>query len=113
MPAPLREDGVLIVGSGSFTHNLDAFFGGAPDASEPSWVTAFAGWMDQAILEGRRGELLGYRLRAPFARENHPTEEHLLPLFVALGAAGQASRAECLHRSADAGVLRMDAYAFS
>jgi 4,5-DOPA dioxygenase extradiol len=110
---PLRREGVLIIGSGSFTHNLEEFFGQAPDAPEPDWVAAFADWVDGALLEGRLRDLLGYRYQAPFAVQNHPTDEHLLPLYVALGAAGMAPRTERLHRSASYGVLRMDAYAFT
>ena len=60
----------------------------------------------------RMGDLLTYRARAPYAEENHPTEEHLLPLYVALGAAGPFAHARRLHTSATYGVLRMDAYAF-
>ena len=109
--APLRAEDVLIVGSGSFTHNLHEFFGAAADEPEPDWVTGFADWFDRALVEGRTQDLLDYRRRAPAAARNHPTEEHLLPLYVALGAApdGRASR---LHASADRGVLRLDAYAF-
>ena len=69
--------------------------------------------MDGALLEGRLCDLLGYRHRAPFAAENHPTDEHLLPLYIALGAAGETPHAERLHRSASYGVLRMDAYSFT
>ncbi|UPY38950.1 class III extradiol ring-cleavage dioxygenase [Sediminicoccus sp. KRV36] len=111
--APLRKEGVLIIGSGSFTHNLEEFFGQAADAPEPDWVAAFADWVDDALREGRLPDLLGYRYQAPFAVRNHPTDEHLLPLYVALGAAGMAPRTERLHRSASYGVLRMDAYAFT
>jgi 4,5-DOPA dioxygenase extradiol len=111
--APLRKEGVLIIGSGSFTHNLEEFFGQALDAPEPDWVADFADWVDDALLEGRLRDLLGYRHQDPFAIQNHPTDEHLLPLYVALGAAGSAPRAERLHRSASYGVLRMDAYAFT
>ena len=110
--APLRAEGVLVIGSGSFTHNLEEFFGQAPAAPEPDWVAAFADWTDAALLEDRRSDLLLYRHKAPFAVENHPTDEHLLPLYVALGAAGEDARAHRLHRSATYGVLRMDAYAF-
>jgi 4,5-DOPA dioxygenase extradiol len=107
---PLRED-VLIVGSGSFTHDLGRFRGQALDAPAPPDVTAFAQWADKALVEGRRDDLLAYRERAPFARENHPTEEHLLPLFVALGAGGE--RVEKLHQSTEFGILYMNAYAFT
>ena len=55
---------------------------------------------------------LDYRRKAPYAALQHPTEEHLLPLFVALGAAGDGARATRLHASATWGTLRMDAYSF-
>jgi 4,5-DOPA dioxygenase extradiol len=108
--APLTEEGVLIMGSGSFTHDLSSWRTAGPD--EPAWVRQFSEWMDTAILEGRTDELLRYRSLAPYAQRNHPTEEHLLPLFVAMGAAGEGSRAERLHSSLTHGVLRMDAYRF-
>jgi 4,5-DOPA dioxygenase extradiol len=110
--APLREDGVLIIGSGSFTHNLSEFFHGRLD-QEPQWVTAFADWFGQALLENRRDDLLRYRQVAPFAEKNHPAEEHLLPLYVAFGAAGENAHAQRLHHSTDRAVLRLDAYAFT
>lgn len=111
--APLREEGVLIVGSGSFTHDLASFrtSGGRIDAPEPYWVLAFAEWMAAALLERRLDDLLNYRVRAPEAAHNHPTEEHLLPLYVALGA-GQVG-VKHLHQSTTYGILRMDAFAFS
>jgi 4,5-DOPA dioxygenase extradiol len=112
--APLRDEGVLIMGSGSYTHDLSRFRGRALDGATPDDVAEFAGWFDRALMHGRIEDLLAYRLRAPHAEENHPTEEHLLPLFVALGAASGAGggAAEHLHESATYGVLRMDAYAF-
>ena len=109
---PLRDDGVLVLASGSFTHDLSRFRGRALEAASPADVDEFAGWFDRALLAGQVAELLEYRERAPHAAENHPTEEHLLPLFVALGAAGAGARAEHLHESSTHGVLRMDAYAF-
>lgn len=111
--APLRADGVLIVGSGSFTHDLSSFreYYHALNAPAPAWVDAFADWMIAAIAEDRIDDLLAYRTRAPQAVRNHPTEEHLLPLFVALGAGG-GGRSEHLHASTTHGVLRMDAFAF-
>lgn len=110
--AALRQDGVLVIGSGSFTHDLRRFFAFGPDDPAPPDVIAFADWCDAAIAGGRTADLLAYRRLAPHAVENHPTEEHLLPLFVALGAAGAKARPERLHSSAQHGVLRMDAYAF-
>lgn len=111
--APLRREGVLIIGSGALTHNLHEMFGRgyALDAAAPRWVRDFGEWMREAIEEGRADEVLDYRRRAPFGAENHPTEEHLLPLFVAMGAAGGA-RGEQVHSSAQYGVIMMDAYRF-
>lgn len=108
---PLREEGVLIVGSGSFTHDLSSFrdYAHAIDAPEPDWVTAFADWMRTALEKGETEALFDYRRLAPFAARNHPTEEHLLPLFVAMGAGGAAHP---LHESSTHGILRMDVYAF-
>ncbi|HEX2941924.1 MAG TPA: class III extradiol ring-cleavage dioxygenase [Rhodopila sp.] len=111
--AALRSEGVLVIGSGSFTHDLRRFRGQALDAPESPDVTAFADWMDTALRDGRRCDLLTYRHKAPYAAQQHPTEEHLLPLFVALGAAGDGAEVERLHASANYSILRMDAYAFA
>jgi 4,5-DOPA dioxygenase extradiol len=110
--AGLRAENVLVVGSGSFTHNLSRMRRGAVDAAEPADVVAFSDWVDGAIVGGRVEDLLAYRARAPFAVQQHPTDEHLLPLFVALGAAGETVAAERLHSSVMYSSLRMDAYAF-
>ena len=110
--APLRSEGVLIIGSGSFTHDLSEFRGHAANDPAPAWVNDFADWFDQALTEDRTTDLLNYRRLAPHAVKNHPTEEHLLPLYVAFGAAGPNAHAERLHASATYGVLRMDVYAF-
>ena len=107
---PLTEDGVLILASGSFTHDLRSVDWRGPNAA-PDWVTEFADWMTKALAEGRVDDLVNYRRLAPHAARNHPTEEHILPLFVALGAGGLHAR--MLHQSLTFSVLRMDAYAFS
>lgn len=108
--APLRAEGVLVVGSGSWTHDLGRFRGQGIDAPEAADVVAFSDWMDTALVEGRRDDLLEYRGLAPYGAAQHPTEEHLLPLFVAMGAGGAPRR---IHQSCTYGVLRMDAYAFA
>lgn len=110
----LRAEGVLVIGSGSFTHDLSEFrrYRDVTLEPEPAWVTQFADWFDQALADGRTADLLNYRQAAPFAAKNHPTEEHLLPLYVALGAAGSDGGTERLHASTTHGVLRMDVYAF-
>jgi 4,5-DOPA dioxygenase extradiol len=109
--APLTREAVLVVGSGSFTHDLSSLHGQQVMA-EPGWVRDFADWFDRALTEQRTCDFLAYRNLAPNAARNHPTEEHLLPLFVALGAAGTDAKATRLHSSTTYGVLRMDAYAF-
>jgi 4,5-DOPA dioxygenase extradiol len=111
--AELREAGVLILGSGSFTHDLRRFRGGqALDAPETPDITAFSDWMDRRLRENDVPVLLDYRDQAPFAAQEHPTEEHLLPLYVALGAAQPDGRVVKLHQSVEFGFLRMDSYAF-
>lgn len=109
--APLRrDDGVLILGSGSFTRGRP--LSPRPDAPEPPWVAEFARWMHRALRNGSLGDLLSYRTKAPFAERNHPSDEHLMPLFVAMGAGGAKAEATRLHASTMHGVLRMDVYAF-
>ena len=109
---PLAEEGVLVIGSGSFTQNLGRIRRDAVGAPEPPDIVAFSDWMHAALIEGRTEDLLAYRRLAPYAAMQHPTDEHLLPLYVALGAAAVGAKAERLHASADYGVLRMDAFAF-
>jgi 4,5-DOPA dioxygenase extradiol len=83
--APLRREGVLIVGSGFLTHNLRTFRFGA-DAVTPAWAADFDAWAADTI--GRRDvdALLDYRQRAPGVREALPTHEHFVPVVVAMGA---------------------------
>jgi 4,5-DOPA dioxygenase extradiol len=109
----LRDEGVLIIGSGSLTHNLYELRGHAIDAPPPPWVSDFGTWMMTMLRDNQRESLLDYRRQAPSAARNHPTEEHLLPLFAAMGAAGEAAKAERIHASYEYGVLAMDVYAFS
>ena len=109
----LRREDVLVIGSGSFTHNLGRLRRIEPDAAPPADVVAFADWMHAALQENRTDDLLAWRRQAPFAVAQHPTDEHLLPLFVPLGAAGETAQATRLHASTTYGALRMDAYAFN
>jgi 4,5-DOPA dioxygenase extradiol len=113
--APLVDEGVLILGSGALTHNLhEAFAGGrglrSRRVAPPAWVADFAAWIGEKVAANDVEALLDYRVRAPHAERNHPTDEHLLPLFVALGAGGAGVR---IHEGYDFGVLAMDAYRFS
>jgi 4,5-DOPA dioxygenase extradiol len=109
---PLREQGVLIIGSGSVTHNLRAVFKHPQGESAPVWVTDFCDWIAERITEGDVDALCAYRTLAPYAELNHPTDEHLLPLFVALGAASDVEKAQHLNRVMTFGMLAMDAWLF-
>ena len=106
--APLRQAGVLILGSGAATHNMGAF-GVGYTASPPPQAVVFDDWLAEAIRQHDVETLLAYRQLAPYGRWNHPTEEHLLPLFVALGAGGPGRQ---LHRGFTYGAFSMAAYAF-
>jgi 4,5-DOPA dioxygenase extradiol len=110
----LGSEGILVLGSGSFTHDLGRFRRGRPgiDAPEMTDVSEFSEWMDAHIRAHDTEALAEYRRLAPHAAEEHPTEEHLLPLYVALGAAGDRAEVRRLHSSVEYGFLRMDAYAF-
>jgi len=110
--APLRQDGVLIIGSGGLTHSLSEFRGQDVNEPAPPWVDDFADWFHVALNEQRLDDLVNYRRLAPHARKNHPTEEHLMPLYVALGAGGAHGSCERLHASTTHSILRMDVYAF-
>jgi 4,5-DOPA dioxygenase extradiol len=111
--AALRDEGVLVIGSGSLTHNLYEFRGRELDSPVPAWVSDFGTWMKEALQEDQRDALLDYRRQAPHAVRNHPTEEHLMPLFVAMGAAGVDAKAVQLHLSYEYGILAMDVYSFA
>ncbi|QDX24747.1 dioxygenase [Sphingomonas suaedae] len=109
---PLRERNVLIIGSGSLTHNLRAIFAERRDhdAAVPEWVSEFADWVQARFDVGDRDAVLHAVERGPHGRRNHPTPDHILPLFAAMGAGG--AQAERLHHSYTYGVLAMDAYRF-
>jgi 4,5-DOPA dioxygenase extradiol len=109
---PLRDEGVLVMGSGNLTHNIQHFRDHGWDDPPEAWVLEFSDWMNGAIAEDRREDLLDYRRRAPHAERNHPEEEHLLPLFVALGAGEAGGAGRRLHTSTTHGTLMMDVFAF-
>ncbi len=113
--APLAAEGVLLMGSGSITHNLRRAFanGRMPSAQAPATPesTAFRGWFADATAAGDWQALFDYRAQAPFAALMHPSDEHLLPFYVAAGAGGQRPAAR-IHDSLTFGDLGMDAYAF-
>jgi 4,5-DOPA dioxygenase extradiol len=114
--APLAERGVLVLGTGSITHNLRLVFAKGlrsdADAPEIAQCAAFREWMRRKG-EARDWEaLFDYQRVAPHAADMHPTDEHLLPWYVAAGAGGSGLAAVRLHDSVTYGCLGMDAYAF-
>ncbi len=113
--APLAGDGVLIIGSGSITHNLQRVFAGGglhpPERAATHESTAFRTWFADHVAAADWPGLFSYRSRAPHAALMHPTDEHLLPFYVAAGAGGEAP-GQRIHASLVFGELGMDAYAF-
>jgi 4,5-DOPA dioxygenase extradiol len=109
---PLRDDGVLIIGSGGATHNLSEFRGQSIDAMPADYAQAFDVWLEEVLTSGNTQLLVNYEQEAPSARRNHPTVEHFIPLFVALGAAGMDAKASKIHNAFTYGVLSMAAYAW-
>jgi 4,5-DOPA dioxygenase extradiol len=107
--ASLRDENVLIIGSGNLTHNLREAFRGH-HRQPPAWVTAFAEWIADKVKADDVQSLLDWRRLAPHAQQNHPTPEHFLPFFVACGAAKDAPIVHRLNKETAMGVLAMDAY---
>jgi 4,5-DOPA dioxygenase extradiol len=83
----LRDEGVLIIGSGFLTHGLPFLTEFRIDATAPGWSVDFDAWAADALLRGDVAELASYRSKAPGMPYAHPTVEHYTPLFVTLGAA--------------------------
>ena len=105
----LRSQNVLVMGSGSMTHNLAEFFGGEREPAP--YVLEFSRWIEAALARGDMKALLNYRTQAPHASRAHPTEDHFLPIFFALGAAGDDLHARYLSREVMYSMLSMDAFA--
>jgi len=122
--APLTREGVLVVGSGHITHNLRDWMAtvrnpgstAVTDGAAVEYVAEFRDWIADALQHDDRARLVRWRERAPHAARAHPTAEHLMPLFVAFGAASEADapppRVERLDAGVESGVLAMDAYVF-
>jgi len=104
----LRSQGVLLMASGSMTHNLAEFFGG--ERAPAPYVVEFSRWIESRLQAGDWEALLDYRSQAPHAHRAHPTEDHFLPLFFAMGAAGAEARPEYLTREVMYSMLAMDSF---
>jgi len=110
--AALAEDDVLIIGSGQATHNLHDWMSNPRRQQPLRYAETFADWLKDRIAAHDAEAVVAYRERAPDAIRAHPTEEHLLPLFVAWGAAGTDARAERVVHDFEAGALALDSYLF-
>ncbi|KAL3618625.1 hypothetical protein CASFOL_037707 [Castilleja foliolosa] len=110
--APLKDQGVLILGSGAATHNLrkiDRRGGG----SVVAWAHEFDSWIGKALAEGRYEDVNDYEAKAPHAKVAHPEPDHFYPLHVAMGAAGENTRGELVHHSWSYGTLSYASYRFT
>ena len=107
--ASLRDQGILLIGSGSITHNLrELDWHAGPESVEP-WARDFRDWIVDKLAANDEAALHDYRQQAPNAVRNHPSDEHLLPLYFARGAGGDFSIA---HQGFTMGALGMDIYRF-
>jgi 4,5-DOPA dioxygenase extradiol len=109
----LADAQVLIVGSGHTTHNLREWMAGMRRPQTLPYAQAFADWVAARLAAHDVESLVHYRERAPEAARAHPTEEHFLPLFVALGAAEPEARPERVVEGLEGGALSMDSYLFA
>ncbi len=111
--AALAEQNILIVASGNITHNLrDYMTVRMAGGQTPDYVQGFADWVHQHMVGKDVQSLLNYRRASPSGARAHPSEDHLLPLFTALGAAGAYARPEAFYRGISDYVIAMDGYAF-
>lgn len=111
--APLTAQGFLVIASGNVTHNLrDYQMAARNNGQTPAYVREFTDWLAERLQAGDIDALLDYRRQSPGGVQAQPSEEHLLPLFVALGAGGEAAQAQRFHAGIDDYVIAMDAYSF-
>jgi 4,5-DOPA dioxygenase extradiol len=108
--APLRAAGILIIGSGGVVHNLmELARDGTP---APDWAVAFDDWVGERLAAGDRAKLFDFQRQAPQAFRAHPTDEHLLPLFIAWGAGGERPEVRRLYSGFAYGSVALTCYAF-
>lgn len=107
---PLRRQSVLVMGSGSLTHNLREM--GQTDAGHTAYAREFTAWVRRHVQERDVQALADYRRRAPHAQRAHPTEEHFLPLLVAVGAGEDEDAVDVIDGGMTYGVLSMESYVF-
>jgi 4,5-DOPA dioxygenase extradiol len=108
---PLTKENILIIGSGHMTHNLRDWSRGAGQPAP--YAREFQAWVFEKLNQRDIESLVDYRSRSPHGARAHPTDEHFLPLFFALGAAAEKAKPERVYDAIDSGVLAMDAYVFN
>ncbi|KAI4351925.1 hypothetical protein L6164_006224 [Bauhinia variegata] len=111
--APLKNEGVLIIGSGSATHNLKTMAPKGDPAPVPLWASEFDTWLKETLLEGRYDDINHYEERSPHAKKAHPWKDHFFPLHVAVGAAGGNPNAKLIHHSWEGGTISYASYQFT
>jgi len=107
---PLRDENILIVSSGGITHNLYELRPAGAHLSDTHWARDFSEWVHDMVSTGEIESLQDFLKNHPSARKSHPTDEHFLPLFVALGLSGGLGQR--IHSSIEYATLSMDAYLF-
>lgn len=110
---PLTRRGVLILASGGLTHNLGDIVADAADGEALPHVREFRDWFVDSLQRRDLPALFDWRRQAPQAARAHPSPEHLLPLYVALGAAADEASVTSIHRDCQLGALALDAFRFS
>ncbi|MBI1778430.1 MAG: dioxygenase [Proteobacteria bacterium] len=110
--APLKSDGVLVMGSGGAVHNLRRLARPGGNGPEP-WAQEFEDWLAEALALGRIDEVVDFEVKAPHGRMAHPRPEHFYPLLVALGAAGEGARGTALYRGFTHGNLSLASFRFA
>ncbi|CAK9231336.1 unnamed protein product [Sphagnum troendelagicum] len=108
--APLKDEGFLVLGSGSATHNLRQFDFSATGIVP--WAKEFDDWLYESLNNNRHEEVINWLIKAPHARRAHPSPDHFMPLLVALGAASEKPTTERIHSSFQMGTFSMASFAF-
>ncbi|HEY5526048.1 MAG TPA: class III extradiol ring-cleavage dioxygenase [Candidatus Anoxymicrobiaceae bacterium] len=110
--APLRREGVLVMGSGGAVHPLGYAVLG-PGEKTDGWAEDFYAWLRDAVERGDTSSLIDYKRLAPFPQRAHPYPDHYMPILTAMGAAGSGAKGEVIHQSWQWGDLGMAAFEFS
>ncbi|KAL5539189.1 hypothetical protein UlMin_044346 [Ulmus minor] len=111
--APLKDEGVLIIGSGSATHNLRLLKETFNSTTPPSWALEFDTWLKNTLIQGKYEDVNKYEEKAPHGKVAHPWPDHFYPLHVAMGAAGENAGAKLIHHSWSHGALSYASYQFT